>query len=177
MALTTEVVPRGLEDLKVALLTGDTPGSNVDVYGSKAISWDVESDSDEQTGDNTVIAVVRLPKRLTGSMTLGSVPLAALAVMVGGTATPSGSTPNQLVTLNESATAGSTYFQATATTYNRAVSGEGYQVSLKKLLVTSGPAEELSTDAWDEPTLDFEGIAISGTLLSRIHQETYTAAA
>jgi hypothetical protein len=177
MALTTQVVPRGLEDLKVALLTGDTPGSNVDVYGSKSISWDVESDSDEQTGDNTTIAIVRLPKRLTGSITIGSVPLAALAVMVGGSVVPSGTGTTELNTLDESASAGSTYFQATATTFNRAVSGEGYQVNLKKLLVTSGPAEELSGDAWDEPSLDFEGVAISGVLLSRVQQETYAAAA
>lgn len=176
MALTTNVVPRGLEDLKVAKLTADTPGTNVDVYGAKSLSWNVESSSDQQTGDNTTIAIVRLPKSLTGSIGIGSVPLAAIAEMVGGTVTTTGSTPAQLVTLNESSSAGSQYFQATGTTFNQAVSGEGYQAILKKLLITGGPNEELSGDAWDEPTLDFEGVAISGTLLSRVHQETYAAA-
>lgn len=176
MALTTQVVPRGLEDLKVAKLTADAPGTNVDVYGAKSLSWDVTSDSDQQTGDNTTIAIVRLPKSLTGNITIGSVPLAAIAEMVGGSTSPTGTTPNQIITLTESSSAGSQYFQATGTTYNQAVSGEGYQVILKKLLVTGGPNEELSGDAWDEPSIDFEGVAISSVLLSRIHQETYTAA-
>jgi hypothetical protein len=176
MALTTQLIPRGLGDLKVAKLTADTPGTNVDVYGSKSLSWNVESTSDQQTGDDSVIAIVRNPKSLTGSIGIGSVPLAALAEMVGGTVASSGTTPNQLQQLDESATAGSQYFQATGTAHNQAATGEGYQAILKKLLVTGGPNEELSGDAWDEPSLDFEGVAISGVLLSRIHQETYASA-
>jgi len=177
MALAGNPIPRGIGDIKVALLTADTPGANVDVFGAKSLAWDVESTSDQQTGDNSVIAVVRNPKTLTGSITMGSVCLTALAVMVGGAVVPSGTGSTELNTLDESSTAGVVYFQATGTTNSQSASGEGYQAVLKKLLVVSGPNEEMAIDAWDEPSLDFEGISISGVLLSRIHQETYTVAA
>jgi hypothetical protein len=38
---------RGINDLRVAPLTADTPGSNTDVAGVKAFSITVTSDSDE----------------------------------------------------------------------------------------------------------------------------------
>lgn len=176
MALTTQLIPRGLADLKVAKLTADSPGSNVDVYGAKSLAWNVASNSDQQTGDDSVIAIVRDPKSLTGSIGIGSVPLTALAEMVGGSTAASGSTPNQLIQLDEASSAAAQYFQATGTANNQATSGEGYQVILKKLLVTGGPNETLSDGAWDEPSLDFEGVSISSVLLSRIHQETFAAA-
>jgi hypothetical protein len=177
MALVGEAIVRGLEDLKVYLLTADTPGSAVDVFGSRSLSWDISSDSDELEGDNTIIAVVRNPKKMTGSIEMGATSLAAFAVMLGGTVSTAGTTPNQIKTLNESASAGSTYFQAIGSTFSQDASGRGYQAILKKLLVTSGPSETMATGAWSTPSLDFEGVAISGVLMSRNFQETYAAAA
>jgi hypothetical protein len=167
-------IGRGAEDAKVAVLTGDTPGSNIDVPGIRSVSWNVESDSDEFEGDNSVIATVRNPKTLTGSIEVARMNLAAFAAMTGGTAATSGSTPNQIIALDESASAVTQYYQLIGQTYSQDTSGSGYRVTLNKLLTTSGPDESLTVNEWSSPTLDFTGVARGGNLLRRQNYETYT---
>jgi hypothetical protein len=174
MALYSEI-PRGIDQLYVNVLTSDTPGSNIAVPGVRGLSFTVESDSDTLEGDNQVIATVRNPKSLTGSIELGRINLAALAAMVGGTPGSSGSTPNTILTLNESSAAGTNYFQAQGNTHSQDSSGSGYRVTLKKLLVTSGPDESMTVNEWNTPSLDFTGVAISSVLLTRAGYETYVA--
>lgn len=168
-------IPRGLEDLKVAVLTADTPGSSVDVPGARSLTWNVESDSDDLEGDNAVIATVRNPKSLTGSVEIGRINLAALAAMAGGTVGTSGTTPNVIQTLNESSASATVYFQATGQAPSQDSSGSAYRALLKKLLVTSGPNESMTVNEWSTPTLDFTGVAISGVLLTRSNYETSAA--
>jgi hypothetical protein len=174
VALYSEI-PRGLDQLFVNVLTGDTPGSNIAVPGIRGLNFTVESDSDTLEGDNSVIATVRNPKSLTGSVELGRILLAALAAMVGGTVGSTGVTPNVILTLDESSAAGTQYFQAQGNTHSQDSSGSGYRVTLKKLLVTSGPDESLTVNEWNTPTLDFTGVAIGGVLLTRSGYETYVA--
>lgn len=168
-------IPRGLEDLKVAVLSGDTPGSSVDVPGARSLSWNVESDSDELEGDNAVIATVRNPKSLTGSVEIGRINLAALAAMNGGSVGTSGSDPNQILTLSESSAPGTQYFQATGQAPSQDSSGSAYRALLKKLLITSGPDESMTVNEWSTPTLDFTGVAISNVLLTRSNYQTAVA--
>src|SRR5690349_16867117 len=118
MALYGEI-PRGLDQLFVNVLTGDTPGTNVAVPGVRGLSFTVESDSDTLEGDNQVIATVRDPKSLTDSIDLGRINLAALAAMLGGTVGSAGSTPNTILSLDESSAAGSQYFQAQGNTHSQ----------------------------------------------------------
>ena len=62
-------IPRGLEDLGGYVLSAsDVPGTKVDGPGARGLNWTIESDSDQLEGDNSIIAVVRNPKRLTGSV-------------------------------------------------------------------------------------------------------------
>jgi hypothetical protein len=174
MALFGEI-PRGLQQFYVKVLTGDTPGSNIAVPGIRGFNFTVESDSDTLEGDNAVIATVRNPKSLTGSIELGRLNLAGMAAMVGGTVGSAGSTPNVILTLDESSAAGTQYFQAQANTFSQDSSGSGYRVIAKKLLITSGPDESMTVNEWNTPTLDFNGVAISDVLLSRKGYETYVA--
>lgn len=174
MALYGEI-PRGLQQFYVNVLTGDTPGSNIAVPGIRGFNFTVESDSDTLEGDNAVIATVRNPKSLTGSIELGRLNLAAMAAMVGGTVGSTGTTPNVVLTLAESSAAATQYFQAQANTYSQDSSGSGYRVIAKKLLVTSGPDESMTVNEWNTPTLDFNGVAISDVLLERKGYETYVA--
>jgi hypothetical protein len=163
--------------MDVAVLTGDTPGTPVVAPGIRGLSFTVESDSDTLEGDNQVIATVRNPKSLTGSIELGRINLAAMAAMLGGTVASSGSTPNTILALDESSAAGSQYFQVRGNTHSQDSSGSGYRVTLNKVQVTSGPDESLTVNEWNTPTLDFTGVAISGVLLKRQGYETYTALA
>jgi hypothetical protein len=98
-----------------------------------------------------------------------------MAAMVGGTVSSAGSTPNVILTLAESSASATNYFQAQGNTTSQDSSGSGYRVILKKLLVTSGPDESMTVNEWNTPTLDFTGVAISGTLLERKGYETYVA--
>lgn len=165
-------IPRGLADLAVYPLPGLT---KVDVPGIRSLSFTVESDSDQLEGDNSVIAVVRNPKSLSGSIELGQINLAALAAMVGGTVVGGGTGTDETLTLDESSAAPALYFRCLGQAYSQDVNGTGYRVDLKKLLVVSGPDETLGVNDWNTPTLNFEGVADGGVLLSRIQYETYAA--
>lgn len=165
-------IPRGLEDLAVYPYPGL---AQVDVPGIRSLTFTVESDSDTLEGDNAVLAVVRNPKSLTGSLELGMINLAALAAIVGGSVATGGTGTAETLALDESSAAGSLYFRCMGQTYSQDVSGTGYRVDLKKLLVTSGPNETLGVNDWNTPTLDFEGVASSGVLLTRTQYETYAA--
>ena len=166
-------IPRGLEDMAGYILTGDVAGVKVDAPGARNLTCTIESDSDQLEGDNSVIAIVRNPKRLTGSAEVGRTNLAFFSTILGGTATTGGSSPNTILTLDETASAGSRYFQLKGNTYSQDSSGSGYELLLKKCLVTSGPTETLAVGEWSTPTFDFEGSAISGVLLTRKNLETY----
>jgi len=176
MALYGEI-PRGLEQLIVNVLTNDTPGSNVLVPGSRGLDWNIESDSDELEGDNSVIAVARNPKSLSGSIEIGRIGLTPLAAMIGGTVASTGTTPSVILSLEESGSSASSYFQAVGNTKSADTGTSGYRATLLKLLVTSGPNESLTVNEWNTPTLDFTGVARGGILLKRQGFETYVALA
>lgn len=168
-------IPRGMEDMKVYPLTADTPGSSTDVPGARSLQFNVASTSDQLHGDNITIAIVRNAANLTGTIEIGRVNMAGLGVMLGSTASTAGTTPNQITSLAQAAAAGSVYFQCAGQTYSQDATGSGYRATLKKLLATSGPNESLTVDAWSTPQVNFEGVAISGTLLTRANYETFTA--
>jgi hypothetical protein len=165
-------IPRGLNDLAVYAYPGLL---KVDVPGARSLTFTVESDSDQLEGDNEVIAVVRNPKSLTGSIELGMINLAALAAMVGGTVVNGGTGAAETLTLDESSAAGSLYVRILGQAYSMDVTGTGYRADLKKCLITSGPNETMSVNDWNTPTLDFEGVAVGGILLTRTQYETYEA--
>lgn len=166
-------IPRGLDDLGVYVLTADTPGAKIDVPGIRSLTFNVESDSDQLEGDNSVIAVVRNPKSLSGSVELGRINLAAMAAFVGGTAGTAGTTPNQIISLDEASAAPARYVQIIGQAYSQDSNGSAYRVVIKKGLIVGGPNETLSVNDWNTPTLDFEGVAISGVLLTRSNYETW----
>ena len=166
-------IPRGLEDLKVYVLTADVPGTAIDVPGIRALSFNVESDSDELEGDNSVIAVARNPKRVTGSVELGKMNLAALGALTGNTQTTAGSTPNAILSLEEAASQSTQYVQIVGQAPSQDQTGSAYRVTIYKALITTGPDESLTVNEWSTPTLDFQGVAnASGKLLRRQNYET-----
>ena len=177
MAFGDGAIPRGIDDMKVYVLdASDVPGSAIDVPGIRALNFNVESDSDTLEGDNTTIAIARDAKRVTGSVELGKLEFDALGAFTGNSATTSGTSPNQILTLEESAQAPSQYVQIVGQAPDRGFSGGGYRVTIYKALVTSGPDESMTVNEWSTPTLDFEASEnASGNLLKRESYETYTA--
>lgn len=169
-------IPRGLDDLKVYVLTGDTPGSAIDVPGAQSMEWSVESDSDELRGDNQAIALVRNPKTVSGTIRVARINLAAIAAMVGGTVSSVGMTPNIILSLEESSAAPARYFQIVGQASSADTNNSAYRATVYKALVTGGPNETLTIDEWSTPEFEFEAIANSGgNLLKRQNYETSVA--
>lgn len=172
-------IPRGLADLQVAPLTGETPGTWVDVPGARTLSFNTESDSDELEGDNTVIAKVRNPKSLSGSIEIGKINLAALAVMLGGAVTTDGDTPNEITELDELDTTDVAYYAIAGQAPGVDAAGSAYRVLIHKALTTSGLDESMTVNDWNTPTLDFEALSVmkdgDKVLLTRQQYETAVA--
>lgn len=176
--MTYGEIPRGLDDLKVYVLTGDTPGSATDVPGAQSLEWSVESDSDELRGDNTAIALVRNPKSVTGTIRVARINLAAMAAMVGGTVVTGAMPPNETKTLEESSAAPARYFQIVGQASSADTNGSAYRITIYKALVVGGPNETLTIDEWSTPEFEFEAIANpSGNLLKRMNYQTAIAIA
>ena len=165
-------IARGIQDVKVYVLTGETPGSAVDFPGVQALEWSVESDSEELRGDNEVIAVVRSAKTVTGTLRGARMNLAATAALVGGTVATSGVTPDEITSLEESSAAANRYVQIVGQTPG--VDGGAYRVTIYKALVTGGPNESLSEGEWNTPEFEFSAVALdsSGMVLKREQFET-----
>jgi hypothetical protein len=173
MAWASDAIPYGVADAKVYVLdSSDVPGSAVDIPGVRSVTFTEESDSDEWEGDNSVIATTRQPTSLTGSVELGIIKSTVFAAFMGGTASTSGSTPNQITTLASASEKGTRYVQIIAQAPDKLTNGSAYRVELLKVQVTGGPDENMTVNDWNGPTLDFTGIAKSGTLLNRKWYET-----
>ena len=168
-------IPRGLADLQIAPLVGDTPGTWVDIPGARTLSFNTEADSDELEGDNGIIAKVRNPFSLSGNIEVGRINLASQAVMVGGQAETTGTTPNSVTSLAQSGGVDVAYFTIAGQAPGVDVEGSAYRVTLLKLLTTSGPSETLEVNSWNTPTIDFEGLEVDGDLLIREQYETEVA--
>lgn len=161
-------IARGLGDLQVApYAAGGTLGAWVDVPGSRSLAFNVSSDSDELEGDNSIIAKVRNPKSLTGSIEIGQINLAALAVLLGGEAETEGTGATAVTKLEESAGVGTSTYQVCGQAPGVDEEGSAYRVTILKALTTNGLDETLEVNAWNTPTLDFEGLAVGGKLLVR----------
>jgi hypothetical protein len=169
-------IPRGLADLKVYPITGvSTVGASVDVPGIRSLAFNIDSTSDELEGDNSIIAKSPGPKSLSGSMEFGRINLAALAVIFGGTVGSTGVTPNIITALDHADTVAFRFFQIVGQAPDAETSAGAYRVTIYKANATSGLDETLETNAWNTPSVNFEGIAISGNLIKRQQYETSIA--
>lgn len=147
---------RGIRDARVALLSGDVPGTNTDIVGIKALSAEVSSDSDNQTGDDAVIMTVQENQSLEVTLSSAYANLAALGVVTGYAPITSG-TP-AVTTWKHPAAANTAYVQVTAQSVGRDASGSALRLTLLKLQLTGGPNWDLSEGEWLEPELTFTGV-------------------
>ena len=149
---------RGINDLKIAVLTGDTPGVNTDVVGIKSFSIEVTSDSDEQRGDDAVLMVVQENKALDISFASAYANLAALAVVTATTLGTSGSGSTEIITFSDPASANTSYVQITGQAKGRDANGSALRATVLKAQLTGGPNLDFGEGAWLEPELTFTGV-------------------
>ena len=149
---------RGISDLKVAVLSGDTPGANADVVGIKSLSVEVTSDSDEQRGDDAVLMVVQENKALDISFASAYANLAALATITGTTNATSGSGATLVTTFSDPASANTNYIQITAQSKGRDANNSALRITVLKAQVTGGPNLDFGEGAWMEPEIQATGV-------------------
>lgn len=164
MASAGEII-KGAQDAKVAILDGtDTPGTSVDILGIKSFSVDVESDSDTQTGDDSVLATTQEAKSLAISLTTAAANVAAFAALTGGTTGTSGAGSTLILTYKEPSQPVSRYTQITVQGTGRDTGGSAFRLLCYKCGIESGPSYELSEGAWMEPSMNLRGVDKAGFL-------------
>jgi hypothetical protein len=90
MATPTTIV-EGFSISHAAILDGADPGAELaDIYGVREGTLDVDTDSFDNTGDNTVLSTWSWINFATLSITSGYVPLSVLSTLYGATLTSSG---------------------------------------------------------------------------------------
>ncbi|CAA9223495.1 MAG: hypothetical protein AVDCRST_MAG93-554 [uncultured Chloroflexia bacterium] len=149
---------RGIEDVKVALLVGNTPGAFSDFVGVKGLSAEVTSDSDEQKGDDEVIMIVQENKSLDITLTSALANLAVLGLLSGVVPVSSGTTPNQVITWKDPAAASTAYVEIVGQGKGRDANNSALRMRILKAQLTGGPNWDFSEGAWLEPELTFTGI-------------------
>lgn len=149
---------RGINDLRIAPLTADTPGSNTDVAGIKTYSVSVTSDSDEQTGDDATIMVVQENKQLDVTFSSAYANPVAAGIISGNAAVTSGSTPNAIITFSDPAAPNTAYVQITGQALGRDANGSALRLTVLKAQLTEGPNFDLSAGDWLEPEWTFVGV-------------------
>jgi hypothetical protein len=105
MALSHSTKVFGVNDAAVFKLTSDPAGSapgyaaKVDVPGAKSLELTLETDLKELRGDNAFLAADAVLRRITGKMTHAKMAFDVWGQLTTVTATDTGTTPSQKVTL------------------------------------------------------------------------------
>jgi hypothetical protein len=82
-----------------AILDGTTPAELADIYGVREASLDVDTDSFDNTGDDTILSTWSWFNFATLTVQSGYVPFSVIALLTGATLTSSGAAPNDYYNL------------------------------------------------------------------------------
>lgn len=111
MALANTSLPFGLRDVKIAVLSGDTPGTNVDLPNARTFSFSEAEDFEELRGDDGVQAVHGLGASVDWDLEAGGINFEAVKAMFGGTIEETGITPDLEKNYHKAETDVRPYFQ------------------------------------------------------------------
>lgn len=142
MPLATIPLPFGLRDVKIRPLTGDTPGTSVDLPNSRTFSFTEAEDFEELRGDDGLVAVRGLGPAVDWELEGGGVSFEAVKAMYGGTITESGVTPTLKKVYNKKGTDSRPYFQVEGQAISD--SGGDFHVVLYKCRATGELSGEMA---------------------------------
>ena len=153
MPLTTTPIIYGLSDVKITNIGGTT---QVDLPESVTLKFKERIRSAEAQGDDKLGGVVAVRDAIEWELEFSSLPLEAMALMYGVTTSTSGTTPNQVKTLENHGAVRLPYFKI----YGKSL-GEGdddVHCIIYKAKVTEGLDGSLKYGEIAKPTI--KGIAI-----------------
>lgn len=167
MPLAHETVVYDVHDTKVYPMLSDavgaspTYGAAVDVPGITELSVDPNIVSAELKGDGKLIAKKGRTDRVNGSATYGKLSLNALQVLQGGTV---GDTASTQAGYRLSGPAPLPYFKLEAKIEDADIGIGDIHVVVFKCQITGGTLLSTSSDNFNQPSFDFEGLSIEGTI-------------
>jgi hypothetical protein len=153
MALDTNPKPYGLSDIKLTSIDGVT---QVDLPAATKLSFKERIKSAEGVGDDKLSTVVAVREGIEWELEATGLPLEALALMYGITTSTSGSTPDQIKTLNAAGAVRLPYFKI----YGKSL-GEGdddVHCIIYKAKVTEGQDAPFSYGELQKTTIKGLGI-------------------
>lgn len=166
MALNHTVKLIELSDIKIAqLLTDDgsatTYGSTKDMPGAMKIQVSPKADTKQLRGDSMLIDVYTKIIEVELDVECSLFNLDALPILMGGTVSDSGTTPNQITKFSlTSANATPGYFKIEGQwTYVNIGVGDAHIV-LYKCKITDAPSFEISDASGNFGTLKFKAVAL-----------------
>lgn len=179
MAIDSHLKAYTITDLKVAPVTGDTPGSLVDVPGIQSMTVKISTESVVLRGDNTQIAAVDKGNTATFEFTEGGLNFAAMDIMFGTTTADTGVTPNVVRTMNVLGATARPYFFVVGKSINDNAGAQDLHVAVWKCKVTDDVEIKIADGEFIIPT--FGGVAVAradnNKVVSLVHHETAAALA
>lgn len=167
MALSHATVVYDVNDCRVYPMLTDVAGASptygaaVDVPGITEISAEPNLVTAELKGDARVIAKKGRTDRINFSATYGKLSLDALAVIMGGTV---GDTASTQAAYRLSSPAPLPYFKLEAQVQDLDVGMGSLILVIWKCQITGGTLLSTSSDNFNQPSFDGEGIATEGTI-------------
>lgn len=167
MPLAHESVVYDVHDAKVYAMLSDVVGaaptysSAVDVPGITELSVDPNIVSAELKGDGKVIAKKGRTDRMNGSATYGKLSLNAIQTVMGGTV---GDTASTQAGFRLSGPAPLPYFKLEAKIEDLDLGFGDLHIVVYKCQLTGGTLVSTSSDNFNQPSFDFEGLSIEGSI-------------
>jgi len=157
MALAATTLPYGLRDVKIRPIdAAGTVGASVDLPVARTLSFTEAEDYEELRGDDKVVAIRGKGPKIEWELESGGIALAAHKVLVGGTTTAAGVTPNASLALKKLVTDARPYFQAEGQAISD--SGGDFHVLLYKLRASDAVEGELADGQFWITSASGEGI-------------------
>lgn len=178
MALADHIRTYTLVDLKVAPVTGDTPGTLVDIPGIQSCEVTISNEAVELRGDNRLMSVVDQGNGASFSLAAGGLDLEALAVILGGATADEGTTPDIVRTWTLKADDARPYFTIVGVQPDDGSNGHDLHVIVWKAKATGDFTLGMADQEFTVPSIEGSAVGRSdnGDLISLVQHETATAA-
>lgn len=182
MPIVDPALPYGIRDIKVIAYTtaaATVLGSTlVDLPNSQTFSWTEAEEFQELRGDDRVVTTKGKGPSLNWDMEAGGLSFAAYAVVVGGTVTDSGVTPNIKRTYRKLDTESRPFFRAIGQSISD--SGGDFHAVIHKARATGDIQGELKDGEFLVPAMSGQGFGSSvpaenGAVYELIQNESVTA--
>lgn len=171
MALSHISKTFAVSDAKISKITADASGgsttyaTSIDVPGIKSVTIGGDINSQDLRGDNTLLDYNAVLTGISLSFEYAKLQLDALGVMLGGSVTDSGTTPNQVATYSQLATQTFNYFKFEARTPTAGVdtiTGDAHIV-LYKCILTDFPELGFAEEGYKTYSVGAKAMPALGT--------------